>query len=79
MSVDVTGTPAGGALSTDPVGLAPLPPGAGSFPATAPSGLVSLSVGEGGNRSRRGSLAIRLVLPVSIFVAWWILHRHQRH
>jgi sulfonate transport system permease protein len=60
-------------LSSDPVGLAPLPPGAGSFPGTAPGGLVSLSVGEGGKRTRRGSLALRLAVPVAIFVAWWIL------
>ena len=74
MTVDVTNTPAGGAVSSDPVGLAPLPPGAGAFPGQkAPVGLVSLSVGEGGKRSRRGSLALRLAVPVSIFVAWWIL------
>ena len=74
MTVDVTNTPAGGAVSSDPVGLAPLPPGAEAFPGQkAPVGLVSLSVGEGGKRSRRGSLALRLAVPVSIFVAWWIL------
>jgi len=74
VTVDVTNTPAGGAVSSDPVGLAPLPPGAEAFPGQkAPVGLVSLSVGEGGKRSRRGSLALRLAAPVSIFVAWWIL------
>jgi sulfonate transport system permease protein len=73
VTVDLTNTPAGGALSSDPVGLTPLPPGSDSFPGTAPGGLVSLSVGEGGKRTRRGSLALRLAVPVSIFIAWWIL------
>jgi len=74
VTVEVTNTPTGGALSSDPAGLAPLPPGAGAFPGQkTPVGLVSLSVGEGGNRSRRGSLTLRLAVPVSIFVAWWIL------
>jgi sulfonate transport system permease protein len=40
---------------------------------TAPRGLVHLPVGDGQQRTRRRSLAIRLVLPIGIIVAWWIL------
>ena len=37
------------------------------------AGLVQLPVGDGRQRTRRRSLAIRLVLPIGIFAAWWIL------
>jgi sulfonate transport system permease protein len=40
---------------------------------TTPRGLVHLPVGDGQQRTRRRSLAIRLVLPIGIIVAWWIL------
>ena len=60
-------------MSSDPDGLAPVPHGAGALTGVAPSGLVRLAVGDGRQRSRRRSLAIRLLVPVSIFVAWWIL------
>jgi sulfonate transport system permease protein len=40
--------------------------------ATVP-GLIRLPVGITGRRPRRWSLALRLVIPVSIFVAWWVL------
>ena len=36
-------------------------------------GLVRLPVGEVGRRPRRWSLALRLIVPVSVFAAWWIL------
>ena len=36
-------------------------------------GLIRLPVGITGRRPRRWSLALRLVIPVSIFVAWWVL------
>jgi sulfonate transport system permease protein len=38
-----------------------------------PRGLVHLPVGDGQQRTRRRSLALRLVLPIGIIVAWWIL------
>jgi sulfonate transport system permease protein len=41
--------------------------------ATAPGALVHLPVGDGQQRTRRRSLALRLVLPIGLFVAWWIL------
>ena len=40
---------------------------------TAPRDLVQLPVGDGQQRTRRRSLAVRLVLPIGIFAAWWIL------
>ncbi len=45
-------------------------------PATAAPtvfGLVRLPTGAPGHRPRRWSIALRLVLPVSIFAAWWAL------
>jgi sulfonate transport system permease protein len=36
-------------------------------------GLVNLPVGDGRQRSPRRSLALRLAVPIAIFVAWWIL------
>ncbi len=35
--------------------------------------LVHLPVGDGRQQSRRRSLALRLAVPLAIFVAWWIL------
>ena len=34
---------------------------------------MHLPVGDGRQRTRRRSLAVRLALPIAIFVAWWIL------
>ena len=42
-------------------------------PGTASIGLVRLPVGDGRQLSRRRSLALRLAVPLAIFVAWWIL------
>jgi sulfonate transport system permease protein len=39
----------------------------------SPRGLVHLPVGDGQQRTRRRSLAVRLALPIAIFAAWWIL------
>jgi sulfonate transport system permease protein len=36
-------------------------------------GLVNLPVGDGRQRSPRRSLALRLAVPIAVFVAWWIL------
>jgi sulfonate transport system permease protein len=54
---------------------APAPRDATTLPATAPPvpGLVRLPVGEVGRRPRRWSVALRLLVPVSVFAAWWIL------
>jgi sulfonate transport system permease protein len=53
---------------------APAPGGAPTPPAATPvPGLVRLPVGEIGRRPRRWSVALRLLLPVSVFAAWWIL------
>ena len=53
---------------------APAPGGAPTPPAATPvPGLVRLPVGEVGRRPRRWSVALRLLLPVSVFAAWWIL------
>jgi sulfonate transport system permease protein len=74
VTVDVTNTAPGGAVSSDPIDREPLPLGSTLPPGqTTPVGLIRLGVGEGGKRSRRSSLAIRLAVPVAIFVAWWIL------
>ena len=42
----------------------PVPPG---------NGLVRLPTGDATPRRRRGALSLRLLIPVSIFAAWWIL------
>ena len=42
-------------------------------PGTASMTLVHLRVGDGRQQSRRRSLALRLAVPLAIFVAWWIL------
>ena len=46
---------------------------AGVKPGTRSIGLVNLPVGDGRQQSRRRSLALRLAVPIAIFVAWWIL------
>jgi sulfonate transport system permease protein len=61
----------------------PTPPGAPGTDAAAPgpdplpapdaAGLLRLETGTPGRRPRRWTVALRLVLPVSIFAAWWIL------
>jgi sulfonate transport system permease protein len=63
----------GRAGSSDEPVLAPLPSEAGTRPGTASIGLISLPVGDGRHRSRRRSLGVRLLVPIAIFVAWWIL------
>lgn len=40
---------------------------------TVAPGLVRLPVGDPVHRPRRWSVALRLIIPVSVFVAWWIL------
>ncbi len=70
MTVQVAGKPDSG--RTDPPGTAGLSAGAPQG-VTTPSGLVHLPVGDGQQRTRRRSLAVRLVLPIGIFAAWWIL------
>ena len=42
-------------------------------PQSTPSGLVRLPTGDGPARTRRASLALRLLIPISVFAAWWIL------
>ena len=70
MTVQVAGKPDSG--QTDPPGTARL--AAGSLHGVpAPRGLVHLPVGDGQQRTRRRSLAVRLALPIAIFAAWWIL------
>ena len=75
MTVQVTHTAGnnGRAGSSDETVLAPLPSEAGTRPGTASIGLISLPVGDGRHRSRRRSMGVRLLVPISIFVAWWIL------
>ena len=70
MTVQVAGKPDSGQTeSPGTVGLA-----AGSLHGVpAPRGLVHLPVGDGQQRTRRRSLAVRLALPIAIFAAWWIL------
>jgi sulfonate transport system permease protein len=48
-------------------------PGPDPLPAPDAAGLVRLETGAPGRRPRRWALALRLLLPVSIFAAWWIL------
>jgi sulfonate transport system permease protein len=52
---------------------APAPGGAPTLAATPVPGLVRLPVGEVGRRPRHWSVALRLLVPVSVFAAWWIL------
>jgi sulfonate transport system permease protein len=46
---------------------------AAAKPGTTSRGLVHLPAGDGKQQSRRRSLALRLAVPLAIFVAWWIL------
>jgi sulfonate transport system permease protein len=48
-------------------------PGPDPLPAPDAAGLVRLETGAPGRRPRRWAVALRLLLPVSIFAAWWIL------
>ena len=70
MTVQIAGRPDSG--RSDPPGAAGLSVGP-SGGDTAPRGLVHLPVGDGRQRTRRRSLAVRLALPIAIFAAWWIL------
>jgi sulfonate transport system permease protein len=56
-------------LATPAVTTAPEPP-AGPVP---PDGLVRLGPDSRPVRARRYSIALRLALPVAIFVLWWVL------
>ena len=69
MTVQVAGKP--DSAQVDPLGTA----GRTAEPLwdAAPRGLVHLPVGDGRQRTRRRSLAVRLALPIAIFAAWWIL------
>jgi sulfonate transport system permease protein len=70
VTVQVAGKPDSG--QTDPPGTAG--PAAGPRQGVpAPRGLVHLPVGDGQQRTKRRSLAVRLALPIAIFAAWWIL------
>jgi sulfonate transport system permease protein len=70
VTVQVAGRPGSG--QADPPGTTG--PSAGPLRGvTAPRGLVYLPVGDGQQRTRRRSLALRLVLPIGIFAAWWVL------
>ena len=57
-------------VATPPVGRTP---GAAADAGPPATGLFRLPVGDGPARTRRASLALRLLVPVSIFAAWWIL------
>jgi sulfonate transport system permease protein len=70
VTVQVAGKPESG--QADSRGTAGLSAGR-SRGVSAPGGLVHLPVGDGQQRTRRRSLALRLTLPIGIFVAWWIL------
>ncbi len=72
VTVDVTRTRAGGAVSSDPVGLAPVPPGAGALRGWRQA------VWSASPSATAGTVPAALAgdppaVPVSIFVAWWIL------
>jgi sulfonate transport system permease protein len=70
VTLQVAGKPDGGqADSPGTTGLSAGPPRGDS----APGGLVHLPVGDGRQRTRRRSLAVRLALPIAIIAAWWIL------
>ena len=70
MTVQVAGKPDSGPADSPGTGGLSTGPPRGT---TAPRGLVQLPVGDGQQRTRRRSLAVRLVLPIGIFAAWWIL------
>jgi sulfonate transport system permease protein len=65
--VPVTPTPHGAP------GTAAAAPGPDPLPAPDAAGLVRLETGAPGRRPRRWAVALRLLVPVSIFAAWWIL------
>ena len=65
--VPVTPTPQGAP------GTAAAAPGPDPLPAPDAAGLVRLETGAPGRRPRRWAVALRLLVPVSIFAAWWIL------
>jgi len=70
VTVQVAGKPE--SQRADPSGAAGS--SAGSLRRVSQSGgLVHLPVGDGQQRTRRRSLAVRLSLPIAVFVAWWIL------
>jgi sulfonate transport system permease protein len=69
VTVQVAGKPDSG--QDDPPGTAG--PTAAPLREAAPPGLVHLPVGDGQQRTRRRSLAVRLALPIAIFAAWWTL------
>jgi sulfonate transport system permease protein len=71
MTVQATDNP--DSARADPPDGAGLATPAGVKPGTASVGLINLPVGDGRQRSRRRSLALRLAVPIAIFVAWWIL------
>jgi sulfonate transport system permease protein len=70
VTVQVAGKPDSGQIGPSGTEGLPAPPlGNGA----ARRGLVHLPVGDGQQRTRRRSLAVRLALPIAIFAAWWIL------
>jgi sulfonate transport system permease protein len=72
VTVQVADKPdSGRADPQDPAGRESLPPSA--VLADAAPGLVHLPVGNGGQRTRRRSVVLRLAAPIAIFAAWWIL------
>jgi sulfonate transport system permease protein len=71
MTVQTTDNPA--SARADPPDRAGTETPAGVKPGTRSIGLVNLPVGDGREQSRRRSLALRLAVPIAIFVAWWIL------
>ncbi len=72
MTVQVAGKPLSGhADPTDPADRSPALPGAGRT--VPPPVLVHLPVGDGGQRTRRRSVVLRLAVPIAILAAWWIL------
>lgn len=73
MTVQVTGGIAGAKASGHAVPTQGTTLGGNDSPSSERPGLVQLEVGDGRLRSKRRSFALRLVLPVSIFAAWWIL------
>ena len=74
MTVQLTGTSSSGrAESSEPTGPSPLSATAPAEASHASVRLVSLRVGDGRRRSRRRAVALRLAVPIGIFVAWWIL------
>ena len=71
MTVQTTDSP--DSAQANPPDRGSLATPAGVKPGTGSNGLVHLPVGDGRQQSRRRSLALRLAVPIAIFVAWWIL------